>query len=519
MRKSLIVNVFFIFMFLVSIIISWWTIQDRNSDIEYKSCLRDIIYVIGDYNYFFKENITNSTKNKIISELYIIVNKSDKAKNLYFEEISSLRTEDDFLFSLLHFETNIKKEYKEITYGKIGYNQAPFRFHLVIFWIHFIIIVFYILFRFFICNVRLEEKNMDIYSSFIISVGSICYEINKNDIKWAGALDEVLGYSIKDVNNDINFINTIVHPDDIQIRNDALEKCVSNRRVSKVKYRIRKNNGEYIWVLERVLCIEAAPLKQIGVIVDIDPYIKEGEISIAENRRLKEQNNSLEQFAYIASHDLQEPVRKINSFISLIKSEADKDKIGKDIMSYIDIIDRSADFMAQLVRALLFFSRVGKNIKMENVKVDELIKDVINDLSKEIKETNATIQYGSMPEIFTDKFLLFSVIKNIVGNSLKYHKDGVAPEIVIDCDKIENSWIFSINDNGIGIEEKFYGRVFQPFQRLKSASKKKGSGIGLTICKKIIEEIFKGKIWIESVVGVGTTFYFTIPKGKNEQGL
>jgi len=481
--------------------------------------LRDTVYIIGDYNHFFKDIISESIKNKMISELSLIISRDERAKEKYLQDIVSLKNNEEFLFSLLSFEARVKQEYKEITYGKVGYNQAPFRFYLVIFWIHFVIIVCYILFKFVICNDRLEEKNSNIHNSFIISVGSMCYEIADGNIKWTGALDEVLGYSIKDVNGNINFINTVVHPEDISIRNDALDKCVSNRRVCKVKYRIKKSNGEYIWALERVLCIEASPLKQIGVIIDIDSYIREGELSIAENKKLKEQNSSLEQFAYIASHDLQEPVRKINSFVSLIKAEIDTNKVGKDVISYIDVIDRSADFMAQLVRALLFFSRVGKNIKMENVNVGELIKEVIDDLSKEIKESNASVQFNDMPEIFTDKFLLFSVIKNIVSNSLKYSRDGVAPEIVIDCDKNENSWIFSINDNGIGIEEKFYDRVFQPFQRLKNASKKKGTGIGLTICKKIIEEIFKGKIWIESVVGGGTTFYFTIPKGRNEQDI
>ncbi len=228
------------------------------------------------------------------------------------------------------------------------------------------------------------------------------------------------------------------------------------------------------------------------------------------NKRLTESNKELEQFAYVASHDLQEPLRMVSSFLQLLEKKY-KGQLDDSAHQYIHFAVDGSERMKTLINDLLKFSRVGTTAE-ENSEVDcnMLLKNVIKVYEQKINENEARIRVGELPVIKGNKTQLEQLFQNLIGNALKYRgKD--APCIEIGATEEGPGWVFHVKDNGIGIEKKFYEKVFVIFQRLHGKNEYGGTGIGLAICKKIVER-HGGKIWIESEPGNGTTFYFSFPK-------
>lgn len=228
------------------------------------------------------------------------------------------------------------------------------------------------------------------------------------------------------------------------------------------------------------------------------------------NKRLTESNKELEQFAYVASHDLQEPLRMVSSFLQLLEKKY-KAQLDETAHQYIHFAVDGSERMKTLINDLLKFSRVGTTVE-ENSEVDcnLLLKNVIKVYEQKINENEAKIRVQQLPVIRANRTQLEQLFQNLIGNALKYRgKD--APCIEIGANEEGSGWIFYVKDNGIGIEKKFYEKVFVIFQRLHGKNEYGGTGIGLAICKKIVER-HGGKIWIESEPGNGSTFYFSFPK-------
>jgi signal transduction histidine kinase len=223
---------------------------------------------------------------------------------------------------------------------------------------------------------------------------------------------------------------------------------------------------------------------------------------------LESKNKELEQFAYVASHDLQEPLRTTSSFVELLRKQY-YDKIDGNANRYIDYILQSSDRMKTLIKDLLDYSRLGREKRLEPVDCNHLLSEVLADLGKVIKENGATITAGPLPEIKAFPTEIKLVFQNLISNSIKFRRQGIAPEIHISAQHKKNSWQFSFSDNGIGIEEQHRERIFIIFQRLHNRADYEGSGIGLAHVKKIVE-LHGGRIWIDSEPGKGSTFYFTI---------
>lgn len=221
-------------------------------------------------------------------------------------------------------------------------------------------------------------------------------------------------------------------------------------------------------------------------------------------------NTELERFAYVASHDLQEPLRMVSSFLHLLekKLQGTLDESGKQ---YIDFAVDGAERMKKLIQDLLQYSRVGTN-KESVVSVDcnEVMKTVLNVLSLSISETKATINVKSLPVVNGIQSQMVQLFQNLIGNAIKYHSDA-APVIEVGCTDKKELWEFYVKDNGIGIDPKFFDKIFIIFQRLHNKTEYSGTGIGLSICKKIVER-HNGVIRVESAPGKGSTFYFTFPK-------
>ena len=226
---------------------------------------------------------------------------------------------------------------------------------------------------------------------------------------------------------------------------------------------------------------------------------------------LSRSNSDLEQFAYLASHDLQEPLRTISSHLQLVEKHI-SDKLDKETKDSLDFAVDGAKRMGMLIKDLLEYSRVSRTeTKTELVDVTSVVNKALNDLQMRIRERAAIITVGEMPSlrlIPTDGILLF---QNLIGNALKYCPKDRKPEIEVKAEIQGEFHLFSVKDNGIGIPKADGERIFQLFQRLHGNSEYSGTGIGLAICKKVVER-HGGKIWVESEVGRGSTFFFTLPR-------
>jgi PAS domain S-box-containing protein len=229
------------------------------------------------------------------------------------------------------------------------------------------------------------------------------------------------------------------------------------------------------------------------------------------NEELKRSNNDLQEFAYVASHDLQEPLRMVASYVQLLARRY-RGKLDKDADEFINYAVEGAKRMQQLISDLLQWSRLGTRGKpFEETNLEDVFNRATANLKVAIDETNAKITRSFLPTLFCDDVQLSQLFQNLIHNSIKYRSDKT-PEIQISVTKKNKFYEFAFSDNGIGIDPRYKERIFVIFQRLHTREEYKGTGIGLALCKKIVER-HGGKIWVESQPGQGSTFYFTIPDG------
>lgn len=230
----------------------------------------------------------------------------------------------------------------------------------------------------------------------------------------------------------------------------------------------------------------------------------------AYTEELKMKNAELEQFAYVASHDLQEPLRMISSFSQLLAKKL-SNKLDADAKEYLNFTMEGAQRMQRLISELLTYSRMGRNYKYDPISFEEIINEVKTNLSLLITESKANIEVNQFPQFTADKIQLVQLFQNLISNALKFKKPDTVPSIKITCEELPDCYEFSLSDNGIGFSMEHKDRIFNIFQRLHTQDKYEGTGIGLALCKKIIEK-HHGEIWVESNIGEGSTFYFTISK-------
>lgn len=224
---------------------------------------------------------------------------------------------------------------------------------------------------------------------------------------------------------------------------------------------------------------------------------------------LSTSNAELERFAYVASHDMKEPLRTIISYLSLISREC-RGKLSAEVDEYIGFTISSAERLSHLLDSLMQLSKIGHGgLEISNVDFGGLVKEILEDLGPQIEQLNASVQVGALPTIQADGNLMRQLLQNLISNSLKYI-GARPPEIQINCEKTGANWLFTVKDNGIGIAEKDFERIFKSFVRGHSKHDYPGAGIGLSICRSIIEK-HGGKIWVKSEKGSGSQFQFVVP--------
>lgn len=269
---------------------------------------------------------------------------------------------------------------------------------------------------------------------------------------------------------------------------------------------LRTSSGEKIWEATTKMPLYDDKKNVVGTF----GFTKDvTEIKDSEEK-LRQSNQELEQFAYISSHDLQEPLRKVKSYSELLEMRY-KDQLDEKASKYIDIITSGTERMQALIDDLLTYSRVSTKAKeFEPVYLNEIVDEVCEILEIRINENNAVVDYDKLPIIDGDSRQMKQLFQNLISNAIKFKGEN-NPFIKISAVDKNNYWLMSIEDNGIGFAMENAERIFMAFQRLHSRAEYSGSGIGLAICKRIIER-HEGKIWVQSEIGKGTTFHFTLPK-------
>jgi PAS domain S-box-containing protein len=335
-------------------------------------------------------------------------------------------------------------------------------------------------------------------------------------------LQNIFGYDKDIAASDDHFWITRVHPDDLDAMISKREKVLfkTNELYWEDEYRFRKADDTYAHVFDKGYIIRdsnGTPIRMIGATQDVSQR-KETEALLLElNNRLKRRaeelansNIELERFAYIASHDLQEPLRMVTSFLQLLKKRYEE-KLDETATQYIAFAVDGAERMKTLIMDLLDYSRVGSNTEPnENVDLNLLVEEIKNVFGKTIDEAKATIMVSHLPIVKGNRTQLLQLFQNLIGNAIKYRKDRI-PVIQINYTEKQEEYLFEIKDNGIGIDPAFHEKIFVIFQRLHSRTEYTGTGIGLAICKKIVER-HNGKIWVKSVPGQGSSFFFTLGK-------
>ena len=256
-----------------------------------------------------------------------------------------------------------------------------------------------------------------------------------------------------------------------------------------------------------------AAIRDISEKKRLENEIREANVTLEKKvtqrtAELESKNKELAQFAYVASHDLQEPLRTTSSFVELLRKQY-YGKLDENADRYIDYVIQASDRMKTLIKDLLDYSRIGREKKFEPVDCNVAFEEVMADLAKVIKENKAEITAGSLPVVNAFPTELKLLFQNLISNSIKFQKPGIAPHIEISTIRENGHWHFQFRDNGIGIEKQYQQRIFIIFQRLHNRSVYEGSGIGLAHCKKIVE-LHGGTIWVESEAGNGSTFHFTL---------
>ena len=321
--------------------------------------------------------------------------------------------------------------------------------------------------------------------------------------------EEILGYTADElIGTDGLFL---IDKNELEIAHKQIKDRKKGIKEEYERKFIRKN-GEQIWAI-----VSATPLQDnkgnhtgnLSMITDITGRKKrEIELKLTMDK-LKRSNQELERFAYVSSHDLQEPLRMVTLYSQLLERRY-KDSLDDDADDFIEYIVENAKRMKQLIDDLLEYSKVTSQAKeFENVELEKLLDVVLNNLSISIADNNVKVTHESLPTIFADQNQMLQVFQNLITNAIKFR--GVqTPEIHISAQKDQTEWTFSVSDNGIGIKPEHQKQIFEVFKRLHTREEYPGTGIGLSIVQKIIKH-HDGQIWVESEPGKGSTFYFTIP--------
>ncbi|MEP0986082.1 ATP-binding protein [Ekhidna sp.] len=359
-------------------------------------------------------------------------------------------------------------------------------------------------------NELVRKNHLLNFAEEIVSIGHWQWDLVTNDVIWSDNLFKIFGRDDKGVLNYDTYFS-YVHPDDVAFVSERVQSIIADKKFYHFYHKILREDGEVklIHLKGKVFKNEEGEvIEMIGTCQDVTEREKNEKL-MRRVSILEAKSKEMEQFAYIASHDLRHPLLTIINYIKAFDEDFGNE-VPKEAMNYLNAISNSANRMNKLIKGLLGYARLSS--KKERVKVDcnKLVKAVLKDIDSTIKRTGAKVQVGELPVLEGYEIELHQLFQNLLVNALKFKKPNVKPEIEISAKTLApDSYSFAVKDNGIGIAKKYDEKIFVIFKRLHDESKFEGTGIGLANCKKIVE-IHHGTIWVESKLGEGSVFHFTI---------
>lgn len=329
-------------------------------------------------------------------------------------------------------------------------------------------------------------------------------------------IEKLLGYTPDECLKDANFWRNVIVPDDWSSTVQRITEIIAQGESGIVQFRCQARDGRVVHIEAHSSLIHDSrgrPVGAVGVMMDITErrLIEEAIAQYAED--LRRSNEELEQFAYVASHDLQEPLRMVASYLQLIEQRYG-DRLDDDAHEFIAYAVDGASRMKTLINDLLAYSRIQRAAdEHEPVALEEALQQTLYNLQLSIEDTGAVITHDPLPEISANPVQMTQLFQNLISNALKFRSERT-PQIHIGAQRERNQWHLTVADNGIGIESEYLERIFMIFQRLHGRQEYPGTGIGLAICRKIVDK-HGGRIYAESTPGEGTTFHILIPLKRN----
>jgi PAS domain S-box-containing protein len=365
-------------------------------------------------------------------------------------------------------------------------------------------------------SLRNSEERFRLMASGIKDYANVMLDPDGLVVSWNEGAERIKGYRAEEI---IGQPFSRFYPaEDIHNGKPVRELALAAERGSfeDEGWRVRKDGTRFLAnVVITALRDQNGRLRGFGKITRDITELKESEQHLGKTMaELKRSNDDLELFAYVASHDLQEPLRMVASYTQLLARRY-KGRLDSDADEFIAYAVDGCNRMQELIQDLLSYSRVGANTDaMRQTSCEDALARAVKNLQATIEASNAIVEHDPLPVIDTDGTRLAQVFQNLIGNAIKY-RGAELPQIHISARQAGREWIFSVRDNGMGIESQYFDRIFVIFQRLHGQKEYQGTGIGLAMCKKILDRL-GGRIWVESQVTKGSTFYFALPVGEQK---
>jgi PAS domain S-box-containing protein len=356
------------------------------------------------------------------------------------------------------------------------------------------------------------------------SAGMVAWEwdLATDLVTRSGPVQSLFGVAPEQLAPRLSALAALVHPEDRERVRLAFERAALDGSAYYSEFRIMHPDGTARWMSDQGRCHfnqEGRPYKLSGVLMDITERKEADERVAAQARELQRSNDELQAFAYTASHDLQEPIRTVVSFTQLLARRY-SGELGKEADETISLILEAANRMSKLVASLLDYSRVGEESELRRAPVNlgKVLQDTFRTLNFAIEDSEAVITHDPLPTVLADEQQMEQLLQNLLSNAIKYRRPGQRPEVHLAVAVQDNSWLFTMRDNGLGFKPRYAERIFGVFKRVHGRQYS-GTGIGLAICKKIVER-HGGRIWAESAGdGEGAAFHFTLPSVNTRSGV
>lgn len=354
-------------------------------------------------------------------------------------------------------------------------------------------------------KLRIADERFRLLTDGVKDYGIFMLDRSGCVITWNRGARRLEGYSEKEI---VGKHIAVFYPAEDQAKGGPkanLEKALAEGESADEGWHVRKD-GSRFWARVVITALKGSD----GVLRGFSTFIRDLTEYKLATEELQRSNAELQQFAYVASHDLQEPLRMVSSYTQLLARRY-KGRLDSNADEFIGFAVDGVNRMQRLIEGLLEYSRVATRRKTYRLcSVDLILRNTVKNLSTALEESEASVEFAGLPEVKCDDLQIGSVFQNLIGNALKFRSPDAPCKIHIYARREGPDWLFAVRDNGIGIEERHFERIFRLFQRLHTAQEYAGTGLGLTLCRQIVER-HGGKIWLQSKPGSGTTFFFTIP--------